>query len=434
MLVLHHAIQIQRLEDGRVELSLTTGEAQVLRMAPQVAMIISLFDGARSLAAVQEEAARHSLRVGAERLAALANDLKASGFLVPVEEVPRQTLPKARVTCAGCTDCCHLLGGPMSEREISVIEALDWDAHGVTPPSPWLQTVNGERAYLAQTETDACVFLQNDGLCLIHKHFGAEAKPSSCRLFPIVPIRRAGVLRLGVSFECPSQHLAVREGESLQEAGEKLEQVIAEATRGWPMLPDVDPGEDLWRCVVGPPAPNAPFQAAIALCRTTAALPPGDKRLPDLLTFLAAQMVQDPEVSERVAQAEDAFRVAIEALCDEYQSNALQPLPTLDGDASNYLLDYLKNQVYLGEPAGRLGIGVGVSVWALACILGVRLAAAHAGASCPLSAEATALGLSQAVAGLRCLDLVPRLSGFGSIAVGELERMLSALLGSSPRG
>jgi lysine-N-methylase len=57
---------------------------------------------------------------------------------------------------------------------------------------------------LAKRADGACVFLEEDGLCRIHKELGFEAKPLICRMFPLqlIPHEKQAVLTLRRA--CPS--------------------------------------------------------------------------------------------------------------------------------------------------------------------------------------------------------------------------------------
>lgn len=113
-----------------------------------------------------------------------------------------------RFTCTQCGDCCRsgtILLGP-GERDR--LESLDWtgirdELSGVDPSVPLARPgMRGRR--LARRSDGACVFLGEKNDCLIHRHFGGEAKPLVCQLFPFsfYPMGdRAGV---DCSFACRS--------------------------------------------------------------------------------------------------------------------------------------------------------------------------------------------------------------------------------------
>jgi Fe-S-cluster containining protein len=48
----------------------------------------------------------------------------------------------------------------------------------------------------------ACVFQREDGLCAIHRQFGAEAKPRICRQYPLVGLKDGRDVRVGIDPGC----------------------------------------------------------------------------------------------------------------------------------------------------------------------------------------------------------------------------------------
>jgi Fe-S-cluster containining protein len=57
---------------------------------------------------------------------------------------------------------------------------------------------------LAKGEGTRCLFLDHDGLCIIHKELGPDAKPAMCRQFPFLPSRTWTDDRVSVNYGCPS--------------------------------------------------------------------------------------------------------------------------------------------------------------------------------------------------------------------------------------
>ncbi|HEX2923513.1 MAG TPA: hypothetical protein VHS28_05745, partial [Chloroflexota bacterium] len=72
-----------------------------------------------------------------------------------------------------------------------------------------------------------CVFLEGDGLCLIHKVMGLEAKPAVCQGFPLVLGRTADGVLVGGNYACPS--LVSNEGEPFY----KQEGFVLELLERW---------------------------------------------------------------------------------------------------------------------------------------------------------------------------------------------------------
>jgi lysine-N-methylase len=116
--------------------------------------------------------------------------------------------PGLRFTCSRCGDCCrgwNVMLGPGEEERL---RALDWkgkeedlvDAGCVV--STRLSGGGRPVRRLARRDDGACVYLGEDNLCRIHKHFGGETKPLMCQLFPFGFYPMGGKLAVEGSFAC----------------------------------------------------------------------------------------------------------------------------------------------------------------------------------------------------------------------------------------
>lgn len=132
-----------------------------------------------------------------------------------------------RFTCSRCGDCCRtfeILLGPGEEESL---ESLEWkgrdatlvDSTTVVPAR--LSAWRGKRQLLRGND-GACVYLGEDDQCRIHRHFGADAKPLMCRLYPFGFYPVGDRVAVDVSFACQ----AVSQGK-----GEALERRFPEWTR-----------------------------------------------------------------------------------------------------------------------------------------------------------------------------------------------------------
>ena len=116
--------------------------------------------------------------------------------------------PDARFACGSCTFCCDQPWHTYIEKDKAV--ALDNADFGAYPQ------LAGKRFYhkssqaddgfhiLAKGEGTRCLFLDTDGLCIIHKELGPEAKPAMCRQFPYLPSATQVDDRISVNFGCPA--------------------------------------------------------------------------------------------------------------------------------------------------------------------------------------------------------------------------------------
>lgn len=103
--------------------------------------------------------------------------------------------------------------------EPETLTALDWkdreaDLVGLKPVARVRQPGMEERLRLRRRPDGSCIFLGEGNQCRIHQHFGGQAKPLMCRLYPFgfYPIgERVGV---DVSFHCSA--VAESRGEPLE--------------------------------------------------------------------------------------------------------------------------------------------------------------------------------------------------------------------------
>ncbi len=112
-----------------------------------------------------------------------------------------------RYSCRECGECCRWWPIEVTRAERDRLLAHDWAAE-----SPRLRGIKlfeetalrGGRERRIQTAHlgGSCVFLEEDGLCLIHKVLGLEAKPAGCRRFPVrMAVTPDGIL-MGADYAC----------------------------------------------------------------------------------------------------------------------------------------------------------------------------------------------------------------------------------------
>lgn len=117
-------------------------------------------------------------------------------------------VPGGDLRCNGAGTCCRLYGTVMmSPVELRRVQTVlpDWRV-GPVPPERWGMPVRGSEPgpILASVARDgACGFLQDDGLCAVHRAGGAEAKPFGCRAFPRIYVDDGVAVHVSVKPECP---------------------------------------------------------------------------------------------------------------------------------------------------------------------------------------------------------------------------------------
>lgn len=98
-----------------------------------------------------------------------------------------QALPIVeRWDCHRCGVCCRGSLIYLDAADLEQLRGQRWDerpefrGQRLVVRDGWF---GGQR--LAQRPDGRCVFLDDDGLCRVHKEFGADAKPHICRMFPL---------------------------------------------------------------------------------------------------------------------------------------------------------------------------------------------------------------------------------------------------------
>jgi lysine-N-methylase len=115
--------------------------------------------------------------------------------------------PDLCFTCSRCADCCRSWNVMLGPGEEEGLRALDWrgreeDLVGAVTVAE-TQLAGGRRVRrLARRADGACVYLGADDLCRIHRHFGGEAKPLMCRLYPFGFYAVAERVAVDCSFAC----------------------------------------------------------------------------------------------------------------------------------------------------------------------------------------------------------------------------------------
>lgn len=125
---------------------------------------------------------------------------------------PRRTLSQSRFAypeklafeCTRCGDCCRSWQVMLGPGEPERLRALDWLGRADDLADASVVAHEGNRSILARREDGACVFLGDKNQCRIHEHFGGDAKPLMCRLFPFGFLSTGDRIAVDVSFACRS--------------------------------------------------------------------------------------------------------------------------------------------------------------------------------------------------------------------------------------
>jgi Fe-S-cluster containining protein len=152
-------------------------------------------------------------------------------------------------SCGSCTKCCDQPWGTLiEEAKAHALDAADFSAHPqLAGRRFYSKSAGAPPGYfvLAKGEGTKCLFLDRDGLCIIHKELGPEAKPGGCLKFPYIVARTPIDDRISLDFACPA--VQASRGKPLAEQLDDIEPVIPLTPR--PPNPDaripLDPEIDL---------------------------------------------------------------------------------------------------------------------------------------------------------------------------------------------
>lgn len=114
-------------------------------------------------------------------------------------------------SCHTCGHCCRTLVEHITDEERALIDEQGWA--GKLGVAPYVRL--GRGWVLNKHEDGACVFLDDENLCLIHAKYGERAKPLACRIFPFSVRAVPGGWQASLRFDCPS--VASGKGEPLSE-------------------------------------------------------------------------------------------------------------------------------------------------------------------------------------------------------------------------
>ncbi len=114
----------------------------------------------------------------------------------------------ARFSCGSCGACCNQPWRTSIEADkAAALDRHDFSTYPQLAGKRFYHAAADGRAGffdLAKGEGTKCLFLDADGLCIIHKELGAEAKPGMCRQFPLISSRTWVDERVSLNFACPS--------------------------------------------------------------------------------------------------------------------------------------------------------------------------------------------------------------------------------------
>ncbi len=143
-----------------------------------------------------------------------------------------------RFQCAGCTRCCRELVVHLFDVDRERIDQRGWrDRLGV---EPYVRL--GQSWVLNKHADGACVFLTDEGQCMIHAKYGYQAKPLACQLYPFDLRRRRDRWQTAIRFDCPT--VARSEGSPIKTHRDDLVRITEELKNQVPQESDRDMLQD----------------------------------------------------------------------------------------------------------------------------------------------------------------------------------------------
>lgn len=121
---------------------------------------------------------------------------------------PQTTDPTAQFACSCCTLCCNQPWNTHIEPDKAErLDAHDFSAYPHLADRPRYDASGTNRKDLyriPKRDGTRCLYLDDDGLCIIHKELGPEAKPDMCLQFPYMVARTWTEDRVSVNYGCPA--------------------------------------------------------------------------------------------------------------------------------------------------------------------------------------------------------------------------------------
>ncbi|NOX57567.1 MAG: YkgJ family cysteine cluster protein [Planctomycetes bacterium] len=136
--------------------------------------------------------------------------------------------PETNFSCGSCTKCCDQPWGTLIEHDKAhALDAHDFGAHAQLADKKFYdadkETPEGYYV-LAKGEGTRCLFLDTDGLCIIHKEMGPAAKPYPCLKFPYTVTQTQTDDRVSVDYGCPA--VQSQQGPKLSEQLDDIRAVV----------------------------------------------------------------------------------------------------------------------------------------------------------------------------------------------------------------
>ncbi len=144
--------------------------------------------------------------------------------------------PDLRFDCLCCGRCCsgrfRIQLSPDDQRRLAALDLQGTLGISLTNALT-TRIVGGDDAqkpkvFLRHDPQGRCVFLDENQRCRIHTHFGFDAKPIGCKLFPYFPIITPRGATLQFRHECGWRHRSIASGTNVTTHIDALRQLCAQ--------------------------------------------------------------------------------------------------------------------------------------------------------------------------------------------------------------
>lgn len=139
--------------------------------------------------------------------------------------------PDQAWSCTGCGKCCTMWDIPVTKEEKERIEALDIPGFDLKNDPHFLPIKRVRNIFMIKKVDNKCVFLGDDGLCVIHKLHGEAVKALACRLYPFHILCWAdGEVSVSLRFDCTA--VSSNHGVKLPDQESEMRRFLPELEKG----------------------------------------------------------------------------------------------------------------------------------------------------------------------------------------------------------
>lgn len=120
----------------------------------------------------------------------------------------------SKYTCINCGRCCTHWGISVADKTADELLKYDWgtkyaDLKGYEIMVKRKSEISGESYFMNMRKDGRCPFLDDKNFCRIHSELGYDAKPLTCKRFPLQLVEGRRSIYARLSYYCP----AVAQGE-----------------------------------------------------------------------------------------------------------------------------------------------------------------------------------------------------------------------------